>query len=219
MSWSLEARSTPLVLSLSIIGAHSQLFQDTLWTGHHSVTLIRVKHMWWHTVVHIFPLSCQWFVFLRFIFLCVFAIKLENRWIIESLILIITTGIQSWFCFQSGDGNVMFGGRQESVWLFGWPRANRQPGDGVFQWADCFLSHSFHIKLNNWIFKFVRFLLTCAAGGQQAGRIKRGSIHLKGLVTFFSYTSVHLKKKKVWSSVSSVLPVVRCLQREQTPVV
>lgn len=117
-----------------------------------------------------------------------------------------------WFCFQSGDGNVMFGGRQESVWLFGWPRANRQPGDGVFQWADCFLSHSFHIKLNNWIFKFVRFLLTCAAGGQQAGRIKRGSIHLKGLVTFFSYTSVHLKKKKVWSSVSSVLPVVRCLQ-------
>lgn len=124
-----------------------------------------------------------------------------------------------WFCFQSGDGNVMFGGRQESVWLFGWPRANRQPGDGVFQWADCFLSHSFHIKLNNWIFKFVRFLLTCAAGGQQAGRIKRGSIHLKGLVTFFSYTSVHLKKKKVWSSVSSVLPVVRCLQREQTPVV
>lgn len=101
-----------------------------------------------------------------------------------------------WFCFQSGDGNVMFGGRQESVWLFGWPRANRQPGDGVFQWADCFLSHSFHIKLNNWIFKFVRFLLTCAAGGQQAGRIKRGSIHLKGLVTFFSYTSVHLKKKK-----------------------
>lgn len=101
-----------------------------------------------------------------------------------------------WFCFQSGDGNVMFGGRQESVWLFGWPRANRQPGDGVFQWADCFLSHSFHIKLNNWIFKFVRFLLTCAAGGQQAGRIKRGSIHLKGLVTFFSYTSVHFLKKK-----------------------
>lgn len=91
----LGVRSTPLVLSLSIIGAHSQLFQDTLWTGHHSVTLIRVKHMWWHTVVHIFPLSCQWFVFLRFIFLCVFAIKLENRWIIESLILIITTGIQS----------------------------------------------------------------------------------------------------------------------------
>lgn len=174
--------------------------------------------MWWHTVVHIFPLSCQWFVFLRFIFLSVFAIKLENRWIIESLILIITTGIQSdsvsrvemeMWCLEAD--------RNQYDYL-----ADPGPTDNLvmaFSSEQTFLSHSFHIKLNNWIFKFVRFLLTCAAGGQQAGRIKRGSIHLKGLVTFFSYTSVHFKKKKVWSSVSSVLPVVRCLQREQTPVV
>lgn len=151
--------------------------------------------MWWHMVVHIFPLSCQWFVFLRFIFLFVFAIKLENRWIIESLILIITTGIQSdsvsrvemeMWCLEAD--------RNEYDYL-----TDPGPTDNLvmaFSSEQTFLSHSFHIKLNNWIFKFVRFLLTCAAGGQQAGRIKTGSIHLKGLVTFFSYTSVHFKKKK-----------------------
>lgn len=53
------------------------------------------SNMWWHTVVHIFPLGCQWFVFVSGLFSGVCAIKLENRWIIESLILIITTGIQS----------------------------------------------------------------------------------------------------------------------------